>query len=173
MDTVDTGLAGLTPTPPPAVTQEPTPSVQTEPDPARTRRVRRARIPAPAALLTDSNAKRLLSILTSAERKEYPICTGVLDYFPDALAMVAHVSYKGNQKHNPGQPLHWARGKSQDHADCVVRHYIERDRVEDDMIHLANAAWRCLADLQEYLEKKYQLDLPRGATEPGVELPRQ
>jgi hypothetical protein len=31
-----------------------------------------------------------------------------LDYFPDALAAVAQISYQGNQKHNPGEPLHWA-----------------------------------------------------------------
>lgn len=116
-------------------------------------------------------AKRLLSSMTSAERKEYPVTTGCLDYFPDALAMVSHVSYKGNQKHNPGQPLHWARGKSSDHADCVGRHLIERDGIDvGDILHMANLCWRALALLQETLEKEYGLDLPRGATAPGVEL---
>ena len=43
------------------------------------------------------------------ERKTYPIATGVLDYFPDAIAAVAYLSFRGNQQHNPGQPLHWAR----------------------------------------------------------------
>src|SRR5258708_31376733 len=56
----------------------------------------------------------------------YPITTGLLDYFPDACALVAEVSFLGNQKHNPGEPLHWARGKSMDHADCIARHLIER-----------------------------------------------
>ena len=36
-----------------------------------------------------------------------------------ALAEVARVSKAGNDQHNPGQPLHWARDKSADHADCV------------------------------------------------------
>lgn len=116
-------------------------------------------------------AKRLLSGLTSEQRKEYPIVTGVLDYFPDAVAMVAHVSYIGNKKHNPGQPLHWARGKSSDHLDCIGRHLIERDEIETaDIYHMANEVWRSLAELQEMAERKFGLSLPRGATAPGVEL---
>jgi len=115
---------------------------------------------------------RYLSLLSSAKRKEYPIITGCLDYFPDALTMVAHVSYKGNEKHNPGQPLHHARGKSADHLDCIGRHLIERDQIEtDDILHLANAAWRALAELQVEMERRYNLSLPRGATAPGVALP--
>ena len=117
--------------------------------------------------------KRLLTEFSSAKRKEYPIVTGVLDYFPDALAMVAHVSYVGNEKHNPGQPLHWARGKSSDHLDCVGRHLLERKEIEtDNIIHMANAAWRTLAELQVELEKRHGLSLPYGATEAGVELPK-
>jgi hypothetical protein len=107
--------------------------------------------------------KRLLSLLTSEQRKEYPIVTGLFDYFPDALAAVAHVSFRGNQKHNPGQPLGWSRGKSMDHADCFGRHMIERGALDTEGgEHYAQMAWRSLADLQEYLEKKYDLDPPRG-----------
>src|SRR4051812_34096390 len=62
----------------------------------------------------------------SAERKNIPITTGVFDYFPRALAYIAMVSKAGNDKHNPGEPLHWAREKSTDHADCIGRHLIER-----------------------------------------------
>jgi len=115
--------------------------------------------------------RRLLSTLSSAERKQYPMASGLLDYFPDALALVAHVSYLGNEKHNKGQPLHWARGKSNDHDDCMVRHLVERGTLDPDGAdQLAQTAWRALASLQEYLEKKHKLDLPRGATAPGVEL---
>lgn len=110
---------------------------------------------------------RLLSLLNSAERKEYPIASGVLDYFPDAIAAVAHVSWLGNQKHNPGEELHWARGKSMDHVDCEVRHMIERGYLDTDGVeHSAQKAWRALADLQELLEKKYNLDPPRNARGP-------
>jgi hypothetical protein len=45
----------------------------------------------------------------ASERKATPIATGVLDYFPLALAEVARVSRIGNDQHNPGQPLHWAK----------------------------------------------------------------
>jgi len=87
------------------------------------------------------------------DRKERPIARGVLDYFPDALAEVARVSFIGNQQHNPGEPLHWAREKSTDHADCVARHLIERGTIDTDGLrHTAKIAWRALAMLQEELE---------------------
>jgi hypothetical protein len=86
-------------------------------------------------------------------RKATPITSGVLDYFPLAMAEVARVSKAGNDQHNPGQPLHWARNKSSDHADCIVRHLIERGIVDTDgMRHSAKMAWRALALLQEELE---------------------
>lgn len=86
-------------------------------------------------------------------RKDTPICSGVLDYFPAAIAEIARVSKAGNDQHNPGQPLHWSRGKSADHADCVIRHTMERGSIDTDgMRHSAKAAWRALALLQEELE---------------------
>ena len=90
----------------------------------------------------------------AAERKNLPIMTGVLDYFPLALLEVARVSKVGNDQHNPGEPLHWARGKSTDHADSCVRHLMERGKLDtDQMLHSAKAAWRALANLQEELEE--------------------
>lgn len=106
---------------------------------------------------------RLLDRLTSEQRKEYPMATGLLDYFPDACAEVAHVSFLGNQKHNPGQALHWSRGKSSDHADCVARHLSTRTDMDGKVMHLAEMAWRAFADLQLALEAKYNLDPPAGA----------
>lgn len=86
-------------------------------------------------------------------RKDSPVMSGVLDYFPLAVAEVARVSKAGNDQHNPGKPLHWARGKSSDHADCIVRHLIERGTIDTDgMRHSAKVAWRALALLQEELE---------------------
>lgn len=86
-------------------------------------------------------------------RKSLPICTGVLDYFPEALAAVAEVSRVGNEQHNPGQPLHWAKEKSTDHADCIVRHLIERGTIDTDGTrHSAKVAWRALALLQIELD---------------------
>lgn len=86
-------------------------------------------------------------------RKVMPVATGVLDYFPLALIEIAKVSKAGNDQHNPGQPLHWNRGKSSDHADCIIRHLIERGILDTDgMRHSAKMAWRALALLQEELE---------------------
>lgn len=110
--------------------------------------------------------QRLLANIKSADRKNFPITTGVIDYFPDALPEVAKISFSGNLKHNPGQPLHWARGKSMDHADCIARHLIERGGFDPEgNRHSAQLVWRALALLQEELEAEMKLDAPRGATE--------
>lgn len=114
---------------------------------------------------------RLTERLTSAERKTFPLASGLLDYFPDALALVANVSWIGNEKHNPGEALHHARGKSMDHADCVMRHLLERggydtvvvNGTEHRIRHSAALAWRSLALLQEELEAEMGLPLPRNA----------
>lgn len=87
------------------------------------------------------------------ERKEYPIATGFMDYFPDAIAAVAHLSYRGNQQHNPGQPLHWARFKSADEADTMMRHFLRRGTLDTDGVrHSAKMVWRALAYLQKEIE---------------------
>lgn len=87
------------------------------------------------------------------ERKATPIATGVLDYFPLAIAEVARVSKAGNDQHNPGQPLHWDKTKSLDHADSLIRHLLERGTLDTDgMRHSAKVAWRALALLQTELE---------------------
>lgn len=102
----------------------------------------------------------------SDERKNIPIATGVIDYFPAALAAVAKLSKTGNDKHNPGQPLHWARGKSTDEADCLIRHFIERGTLDDDGIrHSVKVAWRALALLQKELEQEEGAPLSRGSRE--------
>ena len=95
-----------------------------------------------------------MSLPTDAKsRKTYPIGTGVIDYFPDALAEVARVSHIGNEQHNPGQPLHWDRSKSTDQADCLMRHFVERGKIDSDGTrHSAKLAWRALALLQLEIE---------------------
>ena len=62
---------------------------------------------------------------SSEKRKEYPILEGVLGYFPAAIARLARHSFRGNQKHNKGEPLHHARGKSSDHGSCIIRHLMD------------------------------------------------
>ena len=89
------------------------------------------------------------------ERKTIPLTTGVLDYFPDALIEVAKTSKAGNDQHNPGQPLHWSKDKSTDHADCITRHLIDRGTFDTDGCrHSAKVAWRALALLQIEIESE-------------------
>ncbi len=104
----------------------------------------------------------------SAARKAVPLTTGCLDYFPAALAAVARLSKFGNDKHNPGEPLHHARGKSMDHADCIARHLVDRGVIDPDtgMSHSVEIAWRALALLQEELEAA-GAPLARGAKHHG------
>lgn len=106
----------------------------------------------------------------SKARKDIPMARGLLDYFPAALAEVAKVSKAGNDKHNPGEEMHHARGKSSDHADCIVRHLADRGNVDpdDNQRHSAKLAWRALALLQEELEAE-GAPLARGARLPVVE----
>lgn len=92
----------------------------------------------------------------AAERKALPIARGVLDYFPDALVAVAKVSLEGNRQHNPGQPLHWAKEKSTDEADALLRHLIDRGKLDaDGQRHSAKVAWRALALLQREIEGEH------------------
>jgi nucleoside 2-deoxyribosyltransferase len=101
----------------------------------------------------------------SEARKNIPITTGVLDYFPAAIAEVAKVSKAGNDKHNPGEPMHHARSKSMDQADCIARHLLERGGIDPEtgQRHSAQLAWRALAMLQIELEEAGEAPLARGA----------
>lgn len=91
--------------------------------------------------------------LSAAERKQYPVGTGVIDYFPQAMMEIAKVSYIGNEQHNPGQPLHWDRSKSIDEADALMRHFIQRGTIDTDGTrHSAKLAWRALALLEKEIE---------------------
>lgn len=93
----------------------------------------------------------------SAERKACPVATGVIKYFPDALMLVSRLSRIGNDKHSPGEPLHWAKEKSGDEPDALMRHLIDHftnapidaDMEElGELAHLTQVAWRALAMLQ-------------------------
>ena len=90
-------------------------------------------------------------------RKALPIFRGPLMYFPDALLAIAAVCKAGNEQHNPGEPLHWAREKSVEQLDTALRHMMDHGtgtRLDTDgMYHLAKAAWRLLAELQLTIEE--------------------
>ena len=108
----------------------------------------------------------------SAARKQIPLLSGVLRYFPAALAGVAQISQAGNDKHNPGEPLHHARGKSMDHGDCLLRHLVDlQDHLAagESVAALSEAdaiAWRALALSQELHERYGGAPLAPGARLP-------
>lgn len=101
----------------------------------------------------------------SKERKRYPMYSGLLAYFPAALAQVSHHSFVSNEKHNPGLPLQHSRNNSGDHSDCIVRHLIDSAEANGaaKIEELRALAWRALAMLQEECEKQGTRPAP-GAT---------
>lgn len=124
-------------------------------DPGKARRLQQAQYRRDKAVRPDVR-KGLLPTDAKA-RKGIPIATGVLFYFPLAVAAVAELSRIGNDQHNPGQPLHWDRSKSTDHADTLVRHLLERGTLDSDGVrHSAKVAWRALALLQTEIEAERQ-----------------
>lgn len=96
----------------------------------------------------------------SVERKKTPLWSGLVQYFPDALVAIARLSQVANDQHNPGEPVHWSRGKSSDHEDTLLRHLFDSGSIDTDgQRHTTKVAWRALAMLQLELEKE------RNATE--------
>lgn len=91
-------------------------------------------------------------------RKAIPIFTGLIKYFPDALAEVAELSRIGNDQHNPGKPLHWDRSKSGDELDALARHLIDAGTIDNDEVrHSTKVAWRALANLQKEIERSKEI----------------
>lgn len=114
-----------------------------------------------------SKKERLLTLPTdSSDRKNYPVLNGCIKYFPAALTGISLISKLGNDKHNPGQPLHHARSKSMDHGDCIIRHLIDTEELlsafsrgdtsvtkEMILVEVNQLAWRALAYSQDLHEQ--------------------
>lgn len=125
---------------------------------------------------------RLTLPTDSAERKNVPLYSGCFKYFPAALAGVARHAKEGNDKHNPGEPLHHDRGKSRDHSDCILRHLMDLadlfaafrrtggDADREQILQEADAlAWRALALSQWVHETVGSAPLAPGARLPEPE----
>lgn len=67
----------------------------------------------------------------------------------EALAETSRVSWFGNAKHNPGLPMGWTRGLSEDHADCWMRHWLGRGKLDGEMRESAAMCWRAFAIVQD------------------------
>lgn len=116
----------------------------------------------------DTSLKMAASLPTDAQaRKEVPIATGFMAYFPRAVAAIARLSWLANEKHNPGEPLHWSREKSSDHADCHMRHFMQRGTMDtlegEEVLHIVESAWRVLALAELELEERAALNPLPGA----------
>lgn len=116
--------------------------------------------------MTEENKPELFP----GDRKEYPVFTGLLLYFPHACAAVARCSYVMNQQHNPGEPVHWDKSKSIGTGDQTVRHLMDSaygtpPNVVDgkEVEHAANHAWRAF----EYLERLILAKHETRAEKPG------
>lgn len=101
--------------------------------------------------------KIALNNLTSEERKQCPVYSGFIKYFPNAVISVANHSFIANQKHNPGEKLHWAKEKSTDEKDAELRHLIDvakgNEIDENGLYALTAKAWRAMADLEREILK--------------------
>ena len=92
------------------------------------------------------------------KRKDTPVFSGVLKYFPNALKEISKCSKAGNDQHHPDKPLHWDMAKSKDEYDALTRHLIDHtiDPMDTDgILHLTKVAWRGLAGLERYLTNKH------------------
>ena len=97
--------------------------------------------------------------LSISERKQTPIFSGVLQYFPDAIIAISQCSFIGNEQHNPGTSLHWDRSKSGDELDALCRHMMQAGTCDTDgVLHSTKVAWRALANLQKELEKNTNVE---------------
>ena len=93
------------------------------------------------------------------QRKGIPVATGFVDYFPLAIQEVAKVSKAGHEQHKIEGPLRWARELSADEADAMLRHFIDRGKLDSDGLrHSAKMAWRAMAYLQKELERELEHD---------------
>lgn len=125
----------------------------------------------------------------SAARKRYPMLRGALRYAPAAWAGMSRISINGNDKHNPGEELHHARGKSMDHGDCIVRHLTDSEDIQVEFERRAETPpsqaeldqlreevdqlmWRTALYVQQVHEKYFGAPLAPGARLPAAE-PKQ
>ena len=108
-------------------------------------------------MISDYMDTKSKDVSEAQKRKDTPVFSGVLKYFPNALKEVSKCSKAGNDQHHPDKPLHWDMDKSKDEYDALTRHLIDHtiDPMDTDgILHLTKVAWRGLAGLERYLTNK-------------------
>lgn len=121
----------------------------------------------------------------SEDRKQVPIFSGFIAYFPAAIAGAAKVSVAGVSQHKLGKLGH-NRSKSADHSDCVPRHMMDTqdlvaalerneislDEVRDKILAEASqAVWRVCAWSQQLHERFGGAPMAPAAFIPPPEVP--
>jgi hypothetical protein len=98
-------------------------------------------------------------------------------YFPNAIRALAEHAQYGNDKHNPGTPLHWAYNKSVEHAESAARHLAAEGIIDPETgkSHTIGFAFRALMLLETELidagaEPGFAVDLSAGYDEPDVDV---
>lgn len=93
--------------------------------------------------------------------KDTPLHTVLFGMFPNAMKALARHSKFGSDKHNPGEPLHWAFDKSTAHAECLCSHLAQAGTIDPETgeSHTVAAFWRAAALLET--------ELVRGGAKPG------
>lgn len=93
------------------------------------------------------------------ERKNTPVYSGFIKYFPNAIKEVAKCSKAGNDQHHPDKPLHWDMDKSKDELDAMMRHLLDHasgiEFDDDGTRHLTKCAWRAMGMLERTLTNKF------------------
>lgn len=120
--------------------------------------------------LADPSRAAVTLPVDSAERKLIPLQSGCYDYFTAALCAQAAWSAFNNNKHNPGQPLHWSQHKSGDHPECIARHTVDMREADDKFVRFVEAtarAWRANGELQMLCQ---ELGAPLA---PGARAPKE
>ena len=79
-----------------------------------------------------------------------------VSYFPDALVVAGRLCVASNEKHNPGEPVHWAKEKSNDHWGSWGRHTSNLRTVdpESGMLHDISWLWRTCAINQTRIDNE-------------------
>jgi len=95
---------------------------------------------------------------------DWPIWDYMFGYFPKAWLEEVRVAVTGNKQHNPGEKLHWARGKSMDQLNTAFRHLFDYAKAKSEgaivprdargMAVLAQSIWRLKAQLELDLEEE-------------------
>ncbi len=90
-------------------------------------------------------------------RKSAPVDDVINGYFPNTVIELARYAKYGNDKHNPGEELHWAYTKSTDHGNCLMRHQMQADEIDPSSgyYHAVAVAIRALMQCETILLKNH------------------